>query len=188
MKAKGLPKKLKIHRELEAQILAALATKKEFDSLKMFYQALDSATPATLTSAEFNAENTASQFQPVSWQLFPSESVNVAFYPQENSQNRRLIVKIGTGTRATVAHKLLYLEAGRYRFTSKLSVVREGVIADTTWQLRCAITGVEFVVSGDEFIVPSGCPVTALDFLISGGDSSDGVEFAVEDVLLKKMQ
>lgn len=195
MVAGGLPKQPEYYRGLETQILGALATTKDFETLRTYYLSLPGADSGVFKLGEFTKTNTDDRFLPLIWQTFSSSIVSAAFEGDAHSRQKTLHVEISAGERTMAARKLLFLAAGQRLVTINYEFLEAGKDASAMLSLECLNSGASSViwqmdlkaVSGVQTMsgaasVPEKCIAQYMAVNVAGGSANDGMRLLVRGI------
>lgn len=175
---------------LNTQILQQLITKSAFSQAALYYLSLKGAQPDLLRSTRFEKSSVDQAFAPISWQLLYSAGIEAGFESVGSGSSQQLHVIAGSGERAVVLRKLLYLPQGAYQFSQKLKLIRYTNGAAASWLMSC--------VSGPNprgiwqsnankavIVIPQNCQTQVLDLVVEGGADQAGAEFVILSVTIK---
>ena len=199
MVAGGLPKQPDLYRNLETQILGALANARDFEVLQAYYLSLKGADISVFKSASFSNANTDPRYVPLAWQAYATPSVSTTMEYSGNARQKGMSIQVSSGERAIAASKLLFLASGKtlvsinYEFSepgsdASTKFTLECLDADlpkTIWQLEIKATPGANKAEGVAS-VPENCAVQNLTINAAGGTASQGMQMHVVGISLKQ--
>jgi hypothetical protein len=188
-RAGGLPDKAQFDL-LNTQMLQQLITKGAFNEAARYYLTLKGAQPSLLRSTRFEKSSVDQAFAPISWQLLNSAGIDAAFELVGNDLAQQLHVIAGSGERAIVVRKLLYLSQGAYQFSQTFKPIRYANGAAASWLLSC-VSGTntralwQSNVNQAALIIPQNCQNQLLELVVEGGSDQAGAELVISSVTIK---
>ena len=198
MASGGLPKQPTLYRNLETQILGALATSKDFEVLRTYYRSLSGSDVGIFKSADFSTTNTEARFLPLSWQTYATTTVSATMEGSEDPQQKQLNIQVSSGERGIAARKLLFLTPGKALVSISYEFLEPGSDASATLTLDClnadltptiwqmelrAVPGARKAQSVAS--VPGECSAQNLSINVAGGGASQGMQMRIHGISLR---
>ena len=200
MVAGGLPKQPILYRNLETQILGALANAKDFEDLRTYYRSLQGADIRVFNTADFSSTSLDTRFLPLTWQTYATPSVSATIENGENSGQKVMNIQVSSGERAIAARKLLFLAPGKLHVSINYEFLDPGSDALATLTLECLNADLPPTIWQMEFRaalgarqahgvanVPEKCTAQTLSINAAGGSASQGMQMRVDGISLKSI-
>lgn len=180
-----------VRSELNGQMLAALAAKKQWAMMRTFYLSQRSANPTLLSSPSLSAQSFAESNRALGWQL--TASAGVGAIPTKTG----LDVEMTSGETALVARKILFLPPGNFVLSVTYGSSEFQSSGLLVWRLQCLPDGSETPgwqginekpsegsVSRQMLTIPARCSAQALDLLVNGGDGQRQSHVTITNISL----
>ena len=187
------------YRNLQTALFARMLEKEQFDSLKRSYLALKGADKSLLTSPALTAQSVSADQGVLAWRSLGSASAGFDVVT-ETGKAPELRFFAGSGDRAIVAQKLMFLTPGAYRFSAQFGRALLSGGSGLRWSATClgansagmfwkteALTPRDDTSFGATVNVPGNCAAQALYVEMIGGESQSGAEILLKAVSLSRL-
>lgn len=184
----------KLAHDQSVGLIARLVLENRFAAARRVYLAMPGAVPGRLSDPGLDSTDITARYGAIGWQT-RTQAEATSSLAEGEAGRPELVLAVNGLTTATLATKLLYLQAGRYRADVQLSQFEGGNGAAVGVQIRCpALTGDQPLWSErastkairGEFVVPQGCDTQYLDIVGSGGASESGLSATVRSVAIRR--
>lgn len=179
-----------------AALLTSLANRAPIAEVRDFYRTLPGTNNLLLRSLSFAKPSDAFRLPPIGWETYTTG--NVQGFGIVEGRDAAIEAIVMPGRSGTVARKLLYLTAGRYRWRGVADVSK--MVAGGTVSVRMTCNtgpgswtsiGASELKNGQNatiFTVPANCPAQLLQFDVVGGDSQIDSSMLVHRMALEPIE
>lgn len=195
--AGGLPR-LPAYHEAQIRMLKALFLRQFYAEGLRLYRTLPGSTADQANRVDFSRETTVAEFAPATWATGDGNDFVTEIETDNDSRKLKYRVLARSGVRGVALSKVLALGSGTYSLSYAIKANGGDVEqADAYWQLRCGaevglspprrVSKMQVAGGGvfqDSLLVPNGCMVQSLELVLSGGLSSEGIEYVVHSMKL----
>ena len=192
----GLPD-IPAYRSTESHLISRLVSKGEYDSARAVFNSLDDTDRAVLKTVAFTDRNIDPDFQPLTWQAVEHSAISAGFQIDSDSENHALMIAAGPNERGQIAQKLIFLDAGRFLFSSVIANRSNSSGAELSFTAECVVEKRDVLFARNfnlppksanltiAFDVPEGCRAQLLKIIVSGGSSQFGSELSISGAEVK---
>jgi hypothetical protein len=186
------------HRDLALALVNRLVAMRQYQDARVMFLNMSGVEPGVLASTALNTATSFEQAGAFGWQITTTPTIGGSLIGDGDHGRMALQVFAGSGERAQLAQKTVFLQPGAYVFQARYDRVQLGRGAAIEWQLQCLkASGASLVwqTNGADaalrsrpalVVVPAGCDAFAFGLSVGGGNDQTGTEFRVGDVSLKR--
>lgn len=189
-----------VYRNLSNALLVQLAAKGRMPAFRQYYLSLPGSNAATLATVTLGKSTVNLPYPAAGWQAVDNAAVGGSFSVPDKNGAQTLTAFAGSGERAEMMRKILFLGPGQYRFRASYSALESVPDAEILWDLQClkipAPSEIWFAVdrvksgpsgSAHNMAIPADCPYQLLTLRLAGGNGQAGMEFTLNSLSLKRI-